>query len=251
MLTLLRQEFFKLRKGKGWWLSLLAILICNSFYLFEIKRLKDISPTVMMEQGGGGRWLIPFILIIYSSIIITNEFTNNTAKLLLARQYTRTQIFISKILTLIGLYLGLVIFNWLVDLFFRLTFLRKSHFPSHLSATSFHYLIGFSLTTLLTSTAVILISSLIKNSNSAAVSLGIVMIFASQLIGQLLAMVIDKYNWLKFNPFNFFLVAGSYQWQTTTRAMTRLGINAMTIGALIYSAIFLVLAGWIFNRRNV
>ena len=105
-------------------------------------------------------------------------------------------------------------------------------------------------------TMTLFISAVIR-SQSMAVGLGVAVLFGSSIINSIMLFAIEKYPWLKWNPFNFMNIKDTVPTllhQTDMQnAIIDPGLNywEMTIGLLLYSLLIYFLTNWLFNKRDV
>ncbi|MEJ6399828.1 ABC transporter permease [Nicoliella lavandulae] len=249
MLTLLRQEAYKAFKGKAIYISLILLLIYQGLIAFGTKQYHIISPNEFITTAGNAEQIVEIIMVVIASTIITNEFVNKTIKNLLCRQYSRLQVFLSKFITLVWMYVLIVVVNYLFTLIFKVLLFRSTQVTSQMIHATANNGIGQTLYVFLITAFVILISNIAKSSGGA-IGIGVATILASQVLATVLSLLINKMNLVKFNPFNFFLVSSQYG-SDAVKSVTHLSLNAMTIGALIYGVIFYAIAYMIFNHRNI
>ncbi|UQS87395.1 ABC transporter permease [Nicoliella spurrieriana] len=249
MLTLLRQEAYKAIKGRSLWVSLVILFVFQLLMAVGTKQFHIMTGSDFITSAGQSIEILEIIMVVIASTIITNEFVNKTIKNLLSRQYSRLQVFISKLVTLIWIYVGIVIFNYLFTLILKVIFFNSTPVSAKMIHETTHIAIGQSIYVFLIAAFVILISNIAKSSGGS-IGIGVASILATQLLGSVLSILIHKYEWVKYNPFNFFLVQQQYNFAPYHK-LTGLSLNAITAGAAIYGVIFLIIAYVIFNRRNI
>ncbi|MHA8137577.1 ABC transporter permease [Lactobacillaceae bacterium Scapto_B20] len=249
MLTLLRQEAYKIAKGKTLWTIAIMLFVFQLLVAFASKQYHIMSGAEFFTSNGESSLVVAVIMVVIASTIITNEFVNKTIKNLLSRQYSRLQVFMSKLITIAWIYVGIVIINFLYTLIFKMVFFNSVSVTSAMIKSMVHSGIGTLVYLFLMTAFVVLISNIAKSSGGA-IGIGVATIFASQLIAQLLALIIQKFSWFKYNPFNFFLVNRQYG-NEGMKDITQFSLNGMTIGALVYGLIFFAIAYLIFKKRNI
>ena len=205
--TLIKQECFKLCKKKSTFI-IPIIIILLMVIRYNLEKYDDIfSPQSSIESAFSGfSWFI-FLLIIQASTIISMEFYHGTIKNLLYRKYTRTNIIISKIITLVIFSLLYFIISIIVgiilwSIFFNDINLLESK-GDELSLLSKMLLTGLGtyVGTWLVLSVTLLISCAMK-SPGVSIVVGIVFYFATSILSGILTIVIDKWEWLKWNPIN-------------------------------------------------
>ncbi|WP_220751500.1 ABC transporter permease [Apilactobacillus xinyiensis] len=246
MFTLLRQELYKQIHGKfyiGWGMImfLFAMLIGWASNKYNI-----MSGDVYMTRLSNSIQIILIAMVVFVSTIISNEFASGTIKNLLSRQYSRLQVFLSKLITILFMYVYLIVITFISTYIGRMIFFKSGHIIWKQLGTN---LGSYSLFLLLIASAALLISNVAK-SGGAAIGIGVAFIFASQIISQLLSILVSHYHWLKWNPFNFMNVNFQLTMPNIDK-ITLLSNNQMILGTVAYSVLFIFIAGFIFKKRNV
>lgn len=99
--SLIKQECFKLSKKKSTWIWPIVIIAIMITLLF-ISQNSDIMSSEGLIQGGfSGFYWVVILMIVQASTIISMEFHYETIKNVLYRNYSRTSIVISKVITLV------------------------------------------------------------------------------------------------------------------------------------------------------
>ncbi|MDS3925570.1 ABC transporter permease subunit, partial [Staphylococcus hominis] len=96
-----------------------------------------------------------------------------------------------------------------------------------------------------------LLISCIMKSPGVSIAVGIVFYFAASIISGLLTAVIDKWEWLKWNPLNMMNIMIQITDNDTFKKITKLELHELFIGNIIYIVIFLVLVVVAFKKKNV
>ena len=96
-----------------------------------------------------------------------------------------------------------------------------------------------------------LLISCIMKSPGVSIAVGIVFYFAVSIISGLLTVVIDKWEWLKWNPLNMMNIMVQITDNDTFKKITKLELHELFIGNIIYIVIFLVLVVVAFKKKNV
>ncbi len=118
MLNLFKSDFYKILKSKSlkvcWLIMLfLAVLIpvINNAMMDQMTEAAKTQPDMILPifdgfksiflsiSGGGGNVMI--VLAILAAIFISSEFTNGTMKNIASKAYSRTQIYLSKLLVIL------------------------------------------------------------------------------------------------------------------------------------------------------
>lgn len=258
MTQLLRQEFYKLSKQKSTWVLtiLLIVQVLGFGYMSKSNHQYFPAETLFYTNFTATGWLT-FIMIAFSAIIITSEFQYGTIKSLFYQKYSRSMILISKWLTMliysIFLYLLTAILSLLSIVIFSLNSVKIMDKFSTNQTNLQHWLtvLGANFVTLwLLLSLVFLLASIFKNS-AVAISIGLVGYFALAVISGLMFLLIDKWNWLRWNPLNFINFGNQIQSVREMSKMTHLSNVEMLIGSLIYIAIFLIIGLLTFRKKEV
>ncbi|TPR18877.1 hypothetical protein DY138_04470 [Apilactobacillus timberlakei] len=247
MLTLLRQEIYKQIHGKfyiGWGITMLIVSLIAGYVMSVTNRTAGIGQTEIVFSLG--RSLIMFAMIAFSSTIMIGDFANNTVKYLFSRQFSRLQIFISKLIVMVIMLVYLYVLNYLFTYISKLIFLSNSSYKFKPMLSEMFSSMWFIL---LLIPMVILISNIAKNTG-VAVAFGIVFYFAAGVISNYLTLLIQKVEIIKWNPLNFLNIDSQFSYHGM-KAMTHLSLTTMEIGTVVYALIFTAIAYVIYNHRNV
>ncbi|NFZ63783.1 ABC transporter permease subunit, partial [Staphylococcus aureus] len=99
--TLIKQECFKLFKKKSTFIApIVFILLMVAQGYIATKYNEIFTPQESFTSAYNGFSWFAFLLIIQASTIISMEFHYGTIKNLLYREYSRTTMIVSKIITL-------------------------------------------------------------------------------------------------------------------------------------------------------
>ncbi|ARJ50977.1 ABC transporter permease [Staphylococcus lutrae] len=254
---LIKQELFKMYKKKSSIIFPIIIGLLMVLFAFLSKQFPDIFEEKLQFKSAfsGFSWLA-FLMIVQASTIITMEFAYGTIKNLLYRKYTRTQILISKFIALfvysLILYVGIFLFSLLLKLIF-LGNLDMMHVPKggmslfqELLLNSVGNYIGLWLILSIT-----LLFSCIMKSPGLSIALGIILYFALSIVSGILFVLIDKWEWIKWNPLNMLNISGQLLNGEEISKFTHLSHTEMFIGNFVYIAIFLILVTIVFKKKNV
>ena len=257
MFTLIKQEIFKLIHKKSTWITTVILLIIQLAYAIFAKNNFHLSVQQLNVFNNGylGFILIVFFIIASSATTITSEFEYGTIKELLYRKYSREQVLISKWLTIFLYSLYWYILVGLVTLILNAAIYPKlnlgqsaEHGYSHLT-----YLFAFNggelLTTWLLVSLVFLLANIFNNS-AVAVSVGIIGYFVLSVASGFLYSLIAKWEWVKWNPLTMLDYPNQIITPTVTH-FTKLSLNQLAAGNLVYIAIFLGIGYLVFKKRNV
>ena len=254
--TLIKQECFKLFKKKSTFIIPIIIMLLMVVQAIISKNYDDIfSPQSSIESAFSGfSWFI-FLLIIQASTIISMEFYHGTIKNLLYRKYTRTNIIISKIITLVIFSLLYFIISIIVGfilwaIFFNDINLIESK-GNELSLLSKMLLTGLGtyVGTWLVLSVTLLISCAMK-SPGVSIAVGIVFYFATSILSGILTIIVDKWEWLKWNPISMMNIMIQIV-DKSMKKYTKLELHELFIGNIVYIVIFLILVVFVFKKKNV
>ena len=254
--TLIKQECFKLCKKKSTFIIPIIIMLLMVVQAIISKNYDDVfSPQSSIESAFSGfSWFI-FLLIIQASTIISMEFYHGTIKNLLYRKYTRTNIIISKIITLVIFSLLYFIISIVVGfilwaIFFNDINLLESK-GDELSLLSKMLLTGLGtyVGTWLVLSVTLLISCAMK-SPGVSIAVGIVFYFATSILSGILTIIVDKWEWLKWNPISMMNIMIQIV-DKSMKKYTKLELHELFIGNIVYIIIFLILVVLVFKKKNV
>ena len=254
--TLIKQECFKLCKKKSTFIIPIIVILLMVVQAIISKNYDDVfSPQSSIESAFSGfSWFI-FLLIIQASTIISMEFYHGTIKNLLYRKYTRTNIIISKIITLVIFSLLYFIISIIVGfilwaIFFNDINLLESK-GDELSLLSKMLLTGLGtyVGTWLVLSVTLLISCAMK-SPGVSIAVGIVFYFATSILSGILTIIVDKWEWLKWNPISMMNIMIQIV-DKSMKKYTKLELHELFIGNIAYIIIFLILVVFVFKKKNV
>ncbi len=254
--TLIKQECFKLCKKKSTFIIPIIIILLMVVQAIISKNYDDVfSPQSSIESAFSGfSWFI-FLLIIQASTIISMEFYHGTIKNLLYRKYTRTNIIISKIITLVIFSLLYFIISIVVGfilwaIFFNDINLLESK-GDELSLLNKMLLTGLGtyVGTWLVLSVTLLISCAMK-SPGVSIAVGIVFYFATSILSGILTIIVDKWEWLKWNPISMMNIMIQIV-DKSMKKYTKLELHELFIGNIVYIIIFLILVVFVFKKKNV
>ncbi|EME8219053.1 ABC transporter permease [Enterococcus faecium] len=257
MTLLVKQELFKLIKKKSTAvLSVLLVVLLIGTALLAKKYTTIIDPVEMTAQLFSATSWIVFIMIAAASTIISMEAQYGTLKNLLYRKYSRGEILVSKWITLViysvYLYLLAIIVTVLMKLilFPSISFTEKVSTGQTLIQSLFTYTLGSYIGLWLILSLVLMIACFI-NSSGASISAGIVFYFASSITSGILIALIQKWEWIKWNPISMLNLQNQIGNEEIMKQLTHLSTNQMLFGNLAYIVLFLALGYLVFKRKNV
>lgn len=257
MTTLIKQEIFKLSKKKSTWISSIILVAMQLGLAVWAKNKPDMFGDIgsMIQDGFLGLPLIFFFLVAACSSIITMEFQYNTIKEVLYRKYNRAQILVSKWITMFLYSIYWLVLTYAVTFVLKVIFFPKfdlgkqvAHDQTFMTMLS-KYVSAEFLSYWLLLSLVLLMANLFKNS-AIATTVGIVGYFVVSIVEGILIAVILLWEWVKWNPLTMLM----YPQQIVDPGishLTKLSLNQLFAGNVIYLIIFLILGYVAFARRNV
>ncbi|WP_411954794.1 ABC transporter permease [Alkalibacillus sp. S2W] len=200
-------------------------------------------------------WIV-FIMIIQASTIITMEFQYGTIKNLLYRNYTRTQVIISKCITLFIYSISLYVSTAIIAIILKFLVLPDLSLSQNVNG-EMSLIQSFLFTTLgnfigvwLIISLVLLLSCVFRNT-AVSVVIGIIFYFATSIVSGILFLAIEKWEWVKWNPFNMLNLSNQISSDGDIASMTQLSVAQLFVGNIIYIMIFLLLVFVVFRKKNV
>ena len=223
--TLIKQECFKLFKKKSTFIIPIIIMLLMVVQAIISKNYDDIfSPQSSIESAFSGfSWFI-FLLIIQASTIIL----------------------FSLLYFIISIVVGIIL--WAI--FFNDINLLESKGDA-LSLLSKMLLTGLGtyVGTWLVLSITLLISCAMK-SPGVSIAVGIVLYFATSILSGILTIVVDKWEWLKWNPISMMNIMVQIV-DKNMKKFTKLELHELFIGNIVYIIIFLILVVFVFKKKNV
>ncbi|MBM7688016.1 hypothetical protein BCR24_00725 [Enterococcus ureilyticus] len=267
MSILIKNEWIKLIKKKSAWIMWL-LLVAMTFALTFLVRTtaKSESGEVMMKANDlfaslteMTSFLNLFIVVVAASIV-AEEFSRGTIKFLLIRPFTRSQILFSKfvvclIYALIGtviLYMtSLVSANLLLNSQSPFTVVKGYHGWNALTVAGAYA--GANLLLILLYVTITLFISAAIRSQSLAVGVGLGVLFGSSIINSFLNVVMAKYQWLRWNPFNMLSIKNTIMEKMGSEINSPAYLNfwQMAGGICVYSVLIYLAMQQLFKKRDV
>ena len=133
---------------------------------------------------------------------------------------------------------------------FPLISLGEELYGQTLIQSLFTYTLGSYIGLWLILSLVLMIACFI-NSSGASISAGIVFYFASSIISGILIALIQKWEWIKWNPISMLNLQNQIGNEEIMKQLTHLSTNQMLFGNLAYIVLFLALGYLVFKRKNV
>ncbi|WP_461214691.1 ABC transporter permease [Lacticaseibacillus sp. GG6-2] len=255
--TLVKQELFKLTHKKGTWFAVIfMVLVQVGFAGLRLKYPDFMALPRLIANGYIGGMLVLFIMIASCASTIAMEFQYGTIKQLLYRQYYRSQVFVSKLIVLV---LQLVVLQAIAcAVSFLLTVILFPEFDWQQSVAGGNTwiqqyglaLAGNLLMMLLLLSVVVLLATLFKT-NAAAIATGFIGYFVIQAAASLILLLIQKWEWLKWNPFTMLLIGSQMAAPKVYSPLTHLDTGIMALCTFGYTVLFTLIAYLSFRRRSV
>ena len=253
--TLIKQEVYKQFHKRGWLIATLIMVLGQvGFGIWGKMQPKWFPADALISEDYIMGEIVIFIAVASTASIVSMEYQYGTMKQLLYRQYYRSQVFVSKIITVLlqlaflqvvacatTFILTLILhpsYDWLAEVGGATTL-----------QTYFKRIGGDLLVDLLLLSVVLMLSTLFK-SNAAAIATGLVGYFLITLAATLLLVAIGYWHWLKWNPFTFLLV-GAQILNPNMAHSTFMSTETMIAGTLVYTVVFGFIAYLSFRKRSI
>lgn len=257
MSVLVRQELYKLVKKKSTFILFGAITLIMILMSVVTKMEPDIfgPENTFATAYAAFPWIV-FVMIIQAGSIITMEFQYGTIKNLLYRGYSRTRVIMSKWLTLFIYSLILYVSTALIAIILKmimtpdLSFSHTVNGDMGLMQLLWFSALGNFVALWLLISLVLLLSCVFRNT-AVSIVIGIIFYFAASMFSGILFLVIEKWEWVKWNPLNMLNLSGQITNSETLATLTKLSLQEMFIGNIIYVIIFLFLVHVVFKRKSV
>ncbi|KRL13931.1 ABC transporter permease [Schleiferilactobacillus perolens] len=273
MFNLYRNEMRKLWAKKSSWILLLISLTLAALTAWGMKALNTAitsganSASTAGVSGGSkaadaflaifsmGNSLVSIFAIVITAIIITEEFSKNTIKILLTRPYSRHAILFSKFLASLSYLLISSLTVYVFSILLTGAFFGFGGLTRTVTQGMNAYVYGIAAvgTAFLANAiylALVFILAAGMRSQGLAITFSILMTFVVGIFSELLTMLMmtKHWYWLKWNPFNLLNFNPLVKASSSPAALSPVG---GIIGLLVYTAIFYLIADYIFNRRDV
>lgn len=252
MNILIKQEIFKLLKKKSTIiLPFITVLLMILFATLCIKLPSIFSSKVLIKQGFLGFSWANLFLIVQASTILTMEFYYGTIKNLLVRKYSRINIIVSKIIALFLYTLSvytIILFTIIIlkySVFSKVQVFSNKSFIQNIIEIG----IGNFVSLWLILSITLLVSCLIK-STGVSITVGIVLYFLLFVISGILFNIVEKWEWVKWNPLNM-LNLGAQISDRSLEKLTRVNTTELFYGNIIYIIIFMILTMYIFRKKSI
>lgn len=254
MLTLMKQEYYKAFKQNRLyiWLALSFLFPLAVMSIFKTQRTGEV-----VANFGQATVYIVFAGIIITALSVSQEFGFGTIRPLLSRRFSRGQIFASKLLLNLSVYLALFVTAFLGTMLAKVIFVPKVNLQAKLNdmGTGWQVMGQTFVITMLQiifiAALVLLITNLVKSSG-AAIGLGVVMIVGTPILTSLSALLIEMAPIMKWNPFNIYLGIAMLELpKTAFKALVHLPQTTVLWVYLIDIVLMYGVAYWIFKKRSV
>lgn len=248
MLTLIRQELYKQLHGKfyiGWGIFMLLISLFLSYKFKGFSVQGGFNPVMTLFSYNIA--ISELALVVFSSSILTVDFSQQTVKYLFARQFSRGKILLSKLFTIVVMYIYLICVSIISSEIGGLIFSLKGQWD--ISDVLLN-LAGTSLYLFLLLSMVLLISNIFK-SNAIATAVGVIFFGALRTINAIIEQFTQNQSWIKYNPINFLNVDKQVYYGSFVKETTKLSLIQIEVGAIIWGIVFLLITYVVYNRRNV
>ena len=254
MLTLMKQEYYKAFKQNRLyiWLVLSFLFPLAVMGIFKTQRTGEV-----VANFGQATVYIVFAGIIITALSVSQEFGFGTIRPLLSRRFSRGQIFASKLLLNLSVYLALFVTAFLGTMLAKVIFVPKVNLQAKLNEMGTGWQVmgqTFVITMLqmvFIAALVLLITNLVKSSG-AAIGLGVVMIVGTPILTSLSALLIEMAPVMKWNPFNIYLGIAMLELpKTAFKALVHLPQTTVIWVYMVDIVLMYGAAYWIFKKRSV
>lgn len=248
MLYLIKQEMFKNYHKKSTFVSMIIqVLFMLSMAILSLKYSNVFnSKSLFMENYNATLWIV-FTLIFLASNIFLNEYKYGTIKLLISKEFSRTQIYFSKVIFVfiqsVILYLLAIIMTFIINFIFTRVAITSSDMKTFFT----NIICEFFSTWLIVSLCFLLAS--VFRSSGLSITISIILYFSASIAANLMFMVIASNKLLRFNPINMLNIINQAGDASYSR-LTLLPMYAYFIWIPIYITIFTIIGNYIFAQRN-
>jgi len=250
MTTLLKQEYYKLRKQRSNAIFIIGVLVLQIITaLYSLKYPQVIAPKDLFMNSFFAYPPVILFFIAISSTSITKERQFGTLRALLYRKFSYTQVLISKVISLVSYALFSLLLTSIFSIILKFLLFRDFSITKSIWKQFLLTSLDQFLTLIFLMSLVILLGTIINNSNFALTT-GIIGYFAINIFNQILLFLVAKFNWLKWNPLNMMNLGAQLQ-NHNLHKMTQLSLPVLSIGYTFYILLFLGLALYSFRKRNV
>ena len=254
MLTLMKQEYYKAFKQNRLyiWLALSFLFPLAVMAIFKTQR----SGEVVVSFGQATLYIV-FAGIIITALSVSQEFGFGTIRPLLSRRFSRGQIFASKLLLNLSVYLALFVTAFLGTMLAKVIFVPKFNLNAKVATLGSGWevmgqtFVNTMLQMVFIAALVLLITNLVKSSG-AAIGLGVVMIVGTPILTSLSALLIEMAPIMKWNPFNIYLGIAMLELpKTAFKDLVHLSQTTVLWVYLLDIVLMYGVAYWIFKKRSV
>lgn len=248
MLYLVKQEMFKNYHKKSTFVSMIIqVLFMLSMAILSLKYSNVFKgKSLFIENYNATLWIV-FVLIFMASNIFLNEYKYGTIKLLISKEFSRTQIYFSKVIFVfiqsVVLYLLAIIMTFIINFVFTRVAITSADMKSLFT----NIVCEFFSTWLIVSLCFLLAS--IFRSSGLSITISIILYFSASIASNLMFMVIASNKILRFNPINMLNITNQAG-DSSYSHLTLLPMYAYFIGIPIYVFIFMLIGDYIFVQRN-
>ncbi|EHN58684.1 membrane spanning protein [Oenococcus kitaharae DSM 17330] len=267
----IRQEFFKSFHRLNYLVFSLITLVIPFVggIAYLIRDHAHAEADFVMHHGYYDSFIFIFMLVSFGSIL-AEEFQFDTIKVIASRGNSRRLIFSAKVIKLIFDYCfwffiatASYLLSWLVEFggthFGQAISLGNKgyYFAANGKPSEFTFLWQNFVTNLLyiflIGSITLMISSFLK-SNAIAIASAFIIWLAGQIISALLMNLFYKQlPLIKWNPFNVntYIAGQAFSDSKALTLLSHLSQPEIIIASLVWTGIFLAIAGIVFNRRNL
>lgn len=262
MSSLIQNEFYKLWFRRSTLVFILLTMLFGLGFPYICSSFEIVADGAYYFYNLGGiTSIINLFIVIISSTIVASEFSQGTIKFLLIRPFSRSQILLSKIITAFIMALLLTSLLFITSYLGTLLFFKDANLTAPLTSVVDVSALNLAFRTaganLLLMLFYIMISVFISasfRSQALAVGIGTAVLFSSSILNGISMMMIQKYSWLRWNPFNTLNIKDSVMPAKLAESNLfdfHLSTPQMLIALTVYILLFYYLSQLIFKRRDV
>lgn len=259
MIFLYKQEIFKLLKKKSLWFCLLFIVLQNiGVAILGNAYPKYINVPELFKYDFASLSFTVLILIAASSTIISTEYEYNTIKNIVMQPYSRTMILISKWLTILTYAIGIYLLSILMSLMNKFIFFNNSfsltdklNGKENMIWQDWLIVNGANFITLWLILSIVFLLASVMKKGAVAVIVGVVSYFAMNIIGSMMFVLIERWEFLKWNPLNFLNYPGQLANVGILSELTHLSNTQLLIGNLSYIVLFMGVGLYFFSKKEI
>ncbi|MFD1417955.1 ABC transporter permease [Companilactobacillus keshanensis] len=250
----LYQEFYKLYHRKVAWIA--PFMMIFFMIIMGIAMGKSSERLLVMTAYNSSQW-ISLVLIIVGSTFFSMEFQNNAILTLLYKASSKWHVYLSKFIVIfiydVILHLIAIIFTIILSLTPLNNPASWSNIYQYQKPLALNMIMntGVDMITSLLIISLIFLLSCIINSNSAVITINILIIFMGPFVTtNLFWSKSNAMNILKWNPLNMTNLTQQYYNYSSYHPVTLLSNMQLLTGTILYMLLFTAFGYLIFRRKR-